>query len=79
MMLIDLDQVMVIDNPFAVQGSTSDPIGWITEIGGALWNDSVAIGLRTLFLLVGAWMILRVVNEFIDYGALIGAITGGSS
>ena len=69
----------MIDNPFATTSlNTSDPIGWITEIGGSLWNDSVAIGVRTLFLVLGVWILLRVINEFVDYGALIGAMTGGS-
>lgn len=70
----------MIDNPFATTSlNTSDPIGWITEIGGTLWNDSVAIGLRALFLFIGVWMLLRVINEFVDYSALLGAITGGAS
>lgn len=79
-LLISLDQTMIIENPFASAPlNTSDPIGWITEVGGSAWLDSVAIGLRLLFLVVGGFILLRVINEFIDYGALIQAFTGGGA
>jgi hypothetical protein len=77
-LLQDLDGVMILQNPFdvpsgAVIGGTTipDPIGWMAEVGTVLYNDSLAFALRAAFVLVGGYMILKVCNEFIDYGQLL--------
>ncbi len=77
-LLQDLDGVMILQNPFDVpSGSTiggttiPDPIGWLSEVGTVLYNDSLAFSVRAAFLLVGGYMILKVCNDFIDYGALV--------
>jgi hypothetical protein len=78
-----LDGVMILQNPFIVPsgsviGGTTipDPIGYMTEVGTVLYNDSLAFGLRAAFVLVGGYMILKVCNEFIDYGALVERLSG---
>lgn len=80
--LQNLDQLMLVLNPFPTSGvipiggtSIPDPIGWLTEVGSNMYADSVALGLRLLFITVGGWLILRVLNEFIDYGALLQSAT----
>ena len=74
--LISLDDIMFVYNPFAIPTSTADPISFITEIGGIFAYDVLALVLRSLFLIIGFWMILRVLNEYIDYGALFERIGG---
>jgi len=77
-LLIKFDRMMEITNPFEVgQVSTvmglslADPISWLVAFGNNLWNDALATTLRGGFLVVGGWIILKVFNEFIDYGAAI--------
>jgi Peptidase family M23 len=55
-LLILLDSVMLVNNPFDVSNTTviggttiEDPIAWLGEFGTNLWNDMAAIGAR-LFL-----------------------------
>jgi hypothetical protein len=78
-LLQDLDSVMILQNPFDVPsgakivGGTTipDPFSWIEQFGTVLYNDSLAFVLRLTFVLVGGYMILKVCNEFIDYGQLL--------
>lgn len=77
-LLILLDSIMLVNNPFTVQntqviGGTTieDPIAWIAEFGTNLWNDTLAVGLRSVFVVIGGYVILKVMNEFIDYSALV--------
>jgi len=77
-MLVVLDQIMLVNNPFdvgtvsVIGGTTiSDPIAWLADFGTNLWNDSLAVGLRSLFVIMGGWIILKVGSEFLDYGAIL--------
>jgi murein DD-endopeptidase MepM/ murein hydrolase activator NlpD len=77
-LLILLDGVMTLLNPFdvgtvnVVGGTTiSDPISWLAAFGTNLWDDLGSVGIRLLFLLSGSYILLKTMNEFIDYGALV--------
>lgn len=81
-LLADLDAAMTIENPFDVTGGQTigglgitDPFSWLEESGSILWNDWIAFTLRSLFFAVGVFILLRVINEYIDYGALIQAVS----
>ncbi len=77
-LLIQFDQLMIVNNPFDVGSvstvpglSLADPISWLVSFGNNVWNDALSVTIRSAFLLVGGWIILKVCNEFLDYGALI--------
>ncbi len=82
-LLILLDQIMLVNNPFTVQNTTviggttiEDPFAWLAEFGTNLYNDSLAVLLRSVFVIVGGWLLLKVGNEFLDYGALVARLSG---
>jgi len=77
-LLVALDSVMIVNNPFNVAASgiiggttITDPISWLAGFGTNLYTDSLAVVLRATLVIVGTWLILKVMNEFIDYGALV--------
>ncbi len=77
-LLIRFDRMLIINNPFDVQGTTAitglsitDPISWLAQFGVHMWNDALATLLRGMFLVVGGWLMLKVGSEFVDYDALV--------
>ena len=84
-LLIALDEFMLLNNPFTENmaaipedtlnlGVTSftitDPFSWIEQFGTNLFYDTTAIALRSIFLILGTVLLIKVIGEFIDYGAL---------
>lgn len=85
--LYNMDQLFVLNNPFVVTttdgttplqqdslfgGTFTDPISWIEGFGYNLGMDIMALLLHTIFILVGALLMYRVLNQFIDLGNLPG-------
>lgn len=77
--LWSMDQIMALINPFQVSNTTTDtalgvsftdPISWLQGFGLNLVEDLAALVLRLIFLLVGALLMYRVLNQFIHVGAL---------
>ncbi len=89
-----LDQAMIINNPFTenmgaipedtigIPGVTTftftDPFSWVEQFGTNLFYDTSAALLRSLFLIVGTLVLIKVVGEFIDYEA-IGEAVGSAA
>ena len=84
-LLIALDEYMLINNPFTENmtaipedtvnlGVTSftftDPFSWLEQFGTNMFYDTAAIALRSVFLVIGTLLLIKVIGEFIDYGAL---------
>lgn len=81
--LWSLDQIMKVVNPFQVtQGangplktdsalgvSFTDPFDWLAGFGQNLVEDAIALVLHLIFVLIGALLMYRVLNRFIDFGA----------
>jgi lysozyme-like protein len=79
--LNDLDGWCTLSNPFdidtsAIQtttlgGTFTNPIDWLNQFGNNLISDSVALILRTLFLIIGAYMIFRVIDHYLNISGMI--------
>jgi murein DD-endopeptidase MepM/ murein hydrolase activator NlpD len=79
-----LDAVLTVTNPFLVQqvtldqltvpavGSVSfpDPLSWIEGFGTNLVDDLIAVIVRSIFILIGVFILYKVVSHFIDFGAI---------
>lgn len=77
--LVDMDRVMQISNPFTppdvkqdtVAGVTfDDPIDYLEKVAGALWGDTVAIVWRIVFLLLGFFLLYKVLSHFVDFAGI---------
>lgn len=76
--LYALDQVLTIGNPFnftpqqdTILGVTfSDPIAWIDDVSQNLMADLTAIILRFIIILAGVIICYKVINHFINLGAI---------
>ena len=74
--LSDLDSRCDLTNPFDIDtstiqtsvlgGSFTNPISWLNSFGNNLISDSVALLLRTIFLIVGVYMLFRVVDHYLN-------------
>lgn len=81
-----LDQIMAIQNPFNVAVQTdnlgpvsfTDPVAWTSAVFGNLFDDTVAITIRAIFLLIGTVIILKVISNFIDFGAVANTVASGA-
>ena len=85
-----LDQIMLIQNPFNVSGTTdsisvlgqtlsfTDPVAWTEGVLGNIFDDMVAITIRTVFLLIGTFIILKVISNFIDFGQVANTISSAA-
>ena len=78
--LIAIDQLGQIKNPFDTSGDTFDqvfgidnPLEWLGAIGTNFFNDTRAMGFRLLLLLVGAFLLYKAFSQFVDLGAVTGA------
>lgn len=55
-----------------IGGATvTDPIGWLNSLGNNIINDSVAFLLRTCFLLLGIYLLFRVIDHYLHLSAII--------
>ena len=80
--LSDLDQRCSLDNPFNIDtstiqtnvlgGSFTNPIDWLNSFGNNLISDSVALLLRTLFIIIGVYMLFRVIDHYLHISEMIG-------
>ncbi len=93
-LLSAMDAAMIINNPFTenmgaipldtigIPGVTTfsftDPFSWIEQFGTNLFYDINAALFRSLFLLVGTFLLIKVIGEFIDYEA-IGEAVGSAA
>ncbi len=93
-LLQDLDSAMIIANPFTenmgaipldsigIPGVTTfsftDPFSWIEQFGTNLFYDTTAALFRSLFLLVGTFVLIKVIGEFIDYEAIGEAVASSA-
>lgn len=85
-----LDQVLLITNPFNVSGaqdtisipgvnvSFTDPVAYTEGVLGNFFDDSVAFLIRIIFLIIGVAIILKVVSNFIDFGAIANTVQQGA-
>lgn len=85
-----LDQLLLITNPFNVPTSNSiipsipgvtssqtDPIAWGESVLGNVFDDFVAITVRAIFILIGVVIIIKVISNFIDFGAISDTVGNG--
>jgi surface antigen len=84
--LVDLDVNLAIDNPFLVPiptfqvlgANVPDPLGWIQDITEVFVNDVGALVVRGLLIALGAFILFRILSNFIDFGRLIQTATGAT-
>ena len=50
--------------------SFTDPFAWVGAITGNIIQDSVALIIRILFFGIAAFIFLKIISNFIDYGAI---------
>jgi surface antigen len=84
-LLQTFDQVLDLQNPFNVNATTdniagatfTDPISWIEGFGLNMIDDLVALTLRSIFMIIGVVVIIKVLSNFIDFGAIGSATENG--
>ncbi len=85
-----LDQIMAVTNPFSnvsnsqdsisfagANLSFTDPIAWTESVMGNVFDDFVAVMIRSIFLLIGTVIIIKVISNFIDFGSLASSLQSG--
>jgi surface antigen len=84
-----LDQLLLITNPFSTNAATdnisfagasfsfTDPVAWTEDVLGNVFDDFVALTVRTIFLIIGTVIILKVISNFIDFGAISDTVQSG--
>ena len=69
------DNIQVQSNHFAADlfgydaidlGTYTDPISWLNQVFNNLVGDSVALIIRLLFLILGTYMLFRVVDHYLN-------------
>lgn len=80
------DQVLALNNPFAnisaqqdsIAGlSFTDPISWVEGVSLNIVDDFVAMSLRLIFIIIGVIVIIKVISNFIDFGAVMNTAEKG--
>lgn len=75
-----IDQFLIIKNPFDVDPDTiqdtisvagisasfSDPVKWIYQVMGNIFNDTVALIIRIILIAVGIYILFRVIDHYIQ-------------
>lgn len=78
-LLYSWDQLLLLTNPFSNVHATqdnilgtsfTDPISWVEGFGMNIVDDFVALSLRLIFIIIGVVIILKVVSNFVDFGAI---------
>lgn len=84
-----LDQLLLITNPFSTNAqqdsisfaganfSFTDPVAWTESVFGNIFDDFVAITVRTIFIIIGVVIIIKVIGNFIDFGAISDTVGNG--
>ena len=83
-----LDQVLTLENPFtenmqniqqdSIAGVTfTDPIAWANQFGTNVIGDLSAMVIRSLFLILGLFVLYKVASAFIDFGAIAQSAASG--
>lgn len=78
---VTMDTLLQLTNPFdtscenvdqlSIFGASFDnPFSWVATIAGNVIADWVALVLRAFLFFIGAFILLKVVSNFIDYGAV---------
>jgi len=76
--LATLDNYLQITNPFDVQGaqqdtiagiSFTDPVAWLAGLGTNMLGDTAAIIIRLILIMLGLYLLYRVVANFVDFKA----------
>src|SRR5512146_321596 len=79
-LLAAFDDTLALKNPFDVQeaksvqtpvGDFTDPVAWIEGFGMNLVEDMIALVWRVIFLIIGSFVLIKVLSNFIDFGAVI--------
>lgn len=78
-----IDTALALTNPFdlACHNETLDTIGigpvqapnpvtWVTDVTSNILQDSMALIMRFLLVLIGAFILIKVLSNFIDFGTL---------
>ncbi len=83
--LQEWDKFMSVPNPFDIDISTmqdniagvgfTDPIQWLSAVGNNIIIDMVGVTLRVLFVILGVYILFRVINHFIDITGTISSVT----
>lgn len=80
--LSSMDSYLTLKNPFDVQAKQdtisagpvnigiSDPVDWISQVSNNLVSDLIAIVLRSLLLLLGCYILFKILSHFIDFSAV---------
>lgn len=80
MLLVVLDETLALKNPFDTQNvpqdsfagaSFTDPVAWTEQVGTNFMDDLSAVTMRLIFLSIGLYIIYKVLNTFIDFGAIV--------
>ena len=69
--LYALDQFGQFTNPFDSQSIT--PWGWMGDVGTNIFGDMRAIAFRFVLLIIGAILVYKAINQFVDVGSVVGA------
>lgn len=90
-LLAAFDNVLALVNPFSVPEaqtdtfdaagvsfSFTDPISYIEGFGMNLIEDLNALVIRTIFLIVGVFVLFKVLSNFIDFGAAFDVVKGAA-
>lgn len=74
--LVATDDYLTLKNPFDVDTSTiqdniagvsfTDPVKWLIEVANNTGNQIIAITIRIIFVVLGLYILLRVVQNFVD-------------
>lgn len=84
-----LDQVLSLTNPFTTNMSNiqrdtiaglsfTDPVAWVGQFGQNMVDDMSALVVRFLFILLGIFVLYKVLSAFIDFGQLAQTVASGA-
>ena len=79
------DDIFTMNNPFIVENASTDsfsiplvgkasftdPISWIVGFGGNLVEDLVAVSLRSICILLGLFILYKVIDHFVNFSGMV--------
>ena len=79
--LSNVDDAVTIANPFDIDTSSmqdnvlgasfTDPVKWLNELGRNIVRDTVAIVIRLIFIILGIYILYRVIDHFLHVTEVI--------
>jgi len=73
--LAGADDALSVTNPFDIDTSSiqdtivgitfTDPVKWLNALGNNIISDMIAIAIRTIFILLGIYILFRVLDHFL--------------